>query len=57
VALRARTEAVARHMTEFLKKNDRFAKTIVFWVDQEHADEMRRAFNNLNTDLVQKYPD
>ena len=55
VALRARTEAVARHMTEFLKKNDRFAKTIVFCVDQEHADEMRRAFNNLNIDLVQKY--
>jgi type I restriction enzyme R subunit len=57
VALRARTEAVARHMTEFLKKNDRYAKTIVFCVDQEHADEMRRALNNLNTDLVQKYPD
>lgn len=29
VALRARTEAVARHMTEFFKKNDRFAKTII----------------------------
>jgi type I restriction enzyme R subunit len=57
VALRARTEAVARHMTEFLKKNDRYAKTIVFCVDQEHADEMRRALNNLNTDLVQRYPD
>jgi type I restriction enzyme R subunit len=57
VALRARTEAVARHMTEFLKKNDRYAKTIVFCVDQEHADEMRRALNNLNTELVQKYPD
>jgi type I restriction enzyme R subunit len=57
VALRARTEAVARHMTEFLKKNDRYAKTIVFCVDQEHADEMRRALNNLNADLVQKYPD
>lgn len=57
VALRARTEAVARHLTEFLKKTDRFAKSIVFCVDQEHADEMRRAFNNLNSDLVQKYPD
>ena len=34
-----------------------FAKTIVFCVDQEHADEMRRALNNLNTDLVQQYPD
>ena len=57
VALRARTEAVARHLTEFLKRTDRFGKTIVFCVDQEHADEMRRALNNLNTDLVQKHPD
>ena len=43
VALRARTEAIAQHLTDFLKKTDRFAKTIVFCVDQEHADEMRRA--------------
>jgi len=57
VALRARTSAIARHLTEFLKKTDRFAKTIVFCVDQEHADEMRRALSNLNHDLVQKYPD
>lgn len=57
VALRARTQAVARHLTEFLKKTDRFAKTIVFCVDQEHADEMRRALANLNSDLVQQYPD
>ena len=57
VALRARTEAVARHLTDFLKKTDRFAKTIVFCVDQEHADEMRRALNNLNADLVQQHPD
>ena len=42
VALRARTEAIARHLTEFLKKIDRFAKIIFFCVDQEHADEMRR---------------
>jgi len=57
VALRARTEAIARHLTAFLKKTDRFGKTIVFCVDQEHADEMRRALANLNSDLVQKYPD
>ena len=57
VALRARTEAIARHLTDFLKKTDRFAKTIVFCVDQDHADEMRRALNNLNSDLVQQYPD
>ncbi len=52
VALRARTQAVARHLTDFLKKTDRFAKTIVFCVDQEHASEMRTALNNLNADLV-----
>jgi type I restriction enzyme, R subunit len=57
VALRARTEAIARHLTEFLKKSDRFAKTIVFCVDQEHASEMRLALNNLNSDLVAQYPD
>ncbi|MBA2245992.1 MAG: DEAD/DEAH box helicase family protein [Gemmatimonadetes bacterium] len=57
VALRARTEAIARHLTEFLKETDRFAKTIVFCVDQEHADEMRRALGNLNADLVRKHPD
>jgi type I restriction enzyme R subunit len=52
VSLQARTEAIARHLTDFLKKTDRFAKTIVFCVDQEHADQMRRALHNLNPDLV-----
>jgi len=57
VALRFRTEAIARHLTDYLKATDRFAKTIVFCVDQEHAEEMRRALTNLNSDLVQRYPD
>lgn len=57
VVLKARTEAIARHLTEFLKKTDRYGKTIVFCVDQEHAEEMRKALNNLNADLVQKNSD
>jgi len=57
VALRARTEAVARHLTDFLNRTSRFAKTIVFCVDQEHASEMRQALNNLNADLVRQHPD
>jgi type I restriction enzyme R subunit len=57
VALRARTEAIARHLTRFLKKTDRFAKTLVFCVDQEHASEMRTALGNCNSDLVAQYPD
>lgn len=56
VALMARTKAVAKSITDFLKKTDRFGKTIVFCVDQEHADEMRRQLNNLNADLVQQHP-
>ncbi len=56
VALRARTEAVARHLTAHLERTDRFAKTIVFCVDQEHALEMRQALVNLNQDLVRQHP-
>jgi type I restriction enzyme R subunit len=57
VALKARTEAIVAHLTEFMRKQDRFAKTIVFCVDQEHADEMRRALHNRNADLAAQYPD
>jgi type I restriction enzyme, R subunit len=56
IVLRARTEAIASHLAEFMRRTDRFAKTIVFCVSQEHADEMRRALNNLNADLVKKHP-
>src|SRR5579864_1805551 len=57
IALKARTEAIARNLTDFLKKSDRFAKTIVFCVDQEHAEEMRRALNNCNAGLAKQYQD
>lgn len=40
-----------------MRKTDRFGKTIVFCVDQEHAEEMRKALNNLNSDVVKSYPD
>lgn len=57
IVLTRRTEAIARHLTDLLKRTDRFAKTIVFCVDQEHAEAMRMALNNLNADLVKQYPD
>jgi len=56
VALRARTKAMARHLSGLLKGTDRFAKTLVFCVDQEHAAEMRQELINLNSDLVLQYP-
>jgi type I restriction enzyme R subunit len=57
IALRARTKAIAKHLTDFLKGTDRFAKTLVFCVDQEHAAEMRHELGNQNQDLRQTYPD
>jgi type I restriction enzyme R subunit len=57
VAMRARTEAIAKHLADFMQKNDRFAKTIVFCVDQEHASEMATALGNLNKDLRVTHPD
>jgi type I restriction enzyme R subunit len=48
-----RTKLVANKITEFLKESgDRFQKTIVFCVDQEHAARMRQALINENPDLV-----
>ena len=52
-----RTKAVVKHLNDFMVKNGRFDKTIVFCVNQEHADHFRREFSNLNSDLVIQYPD
>lgn len=56
ISLLPRTRIVARHLTDYLKKHDRMGKTIIFCVDQEHADQMRRELGNLNSDLMQKNP-
>ena len=47
-----RTGTVAKKVTQFLKATDRFAKTIVFCVDIDHAERMRHALANENADLV-----
>ena len=57
LSLRPRSEAIAKHLTNFLQRTNPYDKTIVFCVDQEHADEMRQLLNNLNTDIVRKHPD
>ncbi len=49
-----RTQVVAQKITEFLKNSDRFSKTIIFCVDIEHAERMRRALVNENSDLVKE---
>ncbi len=47
-----RTELVAQKLTEFLNGFDRFAKTIVFCVDIDHAERMRSSLAKCNADLV-----
>lgn len=49
-----RTRAVARKITEFLKKTNPFDKTIVFCIDIEHATRMRQALANANAEEVLK---
>jgi type I restriction enzyme R subunit len=47
-----RSDTVAKKLTEFLKGYDRFAKTIVFCSDIDHAERMRTALARHNADLV-----
>ena len=52
-----RTKLVAKRITEWLKKNGRDNKTIVFCIDVDHAERMRQALNNENSDIVKTNPD
>ena len=52
IIVEERRKLVAEKITEFLKGSDRYAKTIVFCVDIEHAGGMRRELVNANADLV-----
>jgi type I restriction enzyme R subunit len=54
IVLTKRTETVAKEITRYLKKTDRYAKTIVFCVDIEHAERMRKALIAENADLVKE---
>ena len=54
IVVEERRKLVANKITEFLKLNNRFDKTIVFCVDIEHAEGMRAALANANADLVKE---
>ncbi|TDC79258.1 DEAD/DEAH box helicase [Micromonospora sp. KC606] len=55
IVIDERTKLVARKVSDFLKDSgDRFQKTIVFCVDQEHAARMRQALVNENQDLCRE---
>ncbi len=52
LVLDARTDLVARKITEFLQATDPMQKTIVFCSDIDHAERMRQALVNLNPERV-----
>ncbi|MBX7244056.1 MAG: DEAD/DEAH box helicase family protein [Candidatus Sumerlaeaceae bacterium] len=52
LVLEKRTTLVAQRVTEFLRATDRFAKTIIFCEDIDHAERMRQALVNANPDLA-----
>ncbi|TAM21982.1 MAG: DEAD/DEAH box helicase [Rhodanobacter sp.] len=56
LVLEARDEVVAAKITEYLKATDRFAKTIVFCEDIDHASRMRQALSNANADISRDHP-
>lgn len=50
-----RTQLVAKKISDFLKETNRFDKSIVFCVDIDHAERMRQALVNENSDLVNNH--
>lgn len=52
-----RTQEVAKRITRWLKENGRYSKTIVFCVDINHAERVRQALINENSDIMRANPD
>lgn len=57
IVIEDRIREVAQQITTYLKHTDRMAKTIVFCADEEHAERMRTALVNANSDMCSKNPD
>ena len=57
IIIEDRIREVAHEITTYLKATDRMAKTIVFCADEEHAERMRTALVNENSDMCMKNPD
>ena len=57
IVIEDRINQVALEITNYLRSTDRMAKTIVFCATEEHAERMRIALSNLNSDMVKENPD
>lgn len=52
IVIEERREAVAKKISEYLRGNGVYSKSIIFCVDIEHSEGMRSKLVNLNSDLV-----
>ena len=57
IIIEDRIREVAQEITKYLKQTDRMQKTIVFCADEPHAERMRVALVNENSDMCKKNPD
>ncbi|MBR6149133.1 MAG: DEAD/DEAH box helicase family protein [Lachnospiraceae bacterium] len=57
IIIEDRINEVAQEITEYLKSTDRMQKTIVFCANEQHAELMRIALINFNSDMVKANPD
>ena len=57
IVMEDRIREVAHEISNYLKSTDPMAKTIVFCADEDHAERMRVALVNENSEMCQRYPD
>jgi type I restriction enzyme R subunit len=57
IVIEDRINQVASEITNYLKSTDHMAKTIVFCATEAHAERMRIALTNMNSDMCKKNPD
>ena len=52
----SRTKTICEKITQFMKENGRYEKTIIFCCNIPHAERMRTALNNMNLDITRTNP-
>ena len=57
IIIEDRIREVAHEVSNYLRCTDPMAKTIVFCADEDHAERMRVALVNENSEMCRKYPD
>ena len=57
IIIEDRIREVAHEVSSYLKATDPMAKTIVFCADEDHAERMRVALVNENSEMCKKFPD